>query len=77
MKKINDCYSMMQKIKKNNLKNTKSNNNNVNSKLSKSNNYYVRKQNISNPYSDIKNSITYNCNKSKQQKSRCNTEYSK
>ena len=38
---------------------------------------YVRKQNISNPYSDIKNSITYNCNKSKQKKSRCNTEYSK
>jgi hypothetical protein len=77
MKKINDCYSMMQKIKKNNLKITKSNNNNVNSKLSKSNKYYIRKQNISNPYSDIKNSITYNHNKSKQKKSRCNTEYSK
>ena len=80
MKKTNDCYSMMQKIKKRNIKNTRTINNNLCTKLNKSNIHCKKKQNISNPHSDLKNSITYNLNKSKKENksySRYNTDNSK
>ena len=71
---------MMQKIKKRNIKNTRTINNNLCTKLNKSNIHCKKKQNISNPHSDLKNSITYNLNKSKKENksySRYNTDNSK
>ena len=80
MKKTNDCFSLMNKIKTNNFKKTQSIKNNLSTKLSKSNIYYNKKPNQKYHYSYNKTNFTLVSEKSKNKKfsnPRCHTEYSK
>ena len=66
MKKTNDCFSLMNKIKTNNFKKTQSIKNNLSTKLSKSNIYYNKKSNPKYHYSYIKTNFTLIAEKSKK-----------
>lgn len=66
MKKTNDCFSLMNKIKTNNFKKTQSIKNNLSTKLSKSNIYYNKKSNPKYHYSYIKTNFTLISEKSKK-----------